>query len=124
MEEMIEPKNGIETFKNYWNGHGKLSVAYWGYGVVGTLILYFICMLGSLIFIPLAYEEGKNLIETTIFQNYLALIYLILLLYQFLVWTLVWQNSQNCRNILWGYIAKFIVISGALSLAYQLLQKI
>ena len=124
MEKIDKPRNGIDIFRNYWRGYGKLSVAFWGYGVVGTFILYFFAMLGSLLLLPTAYQEGRSLLESAQFSRYLTGVYILLLGYQFVVWILIWRNSKNASRKIFGYIAKASVVVGILGFLSEIHEKI
>ena len=124
MSEIDRPKNGIDAFKLYWAGKGKLTVAYWGYGVVGTLVIYFLAMTISLLLIPFAYKEGSSILESSIFINYLLGAYIFLVVYQVLVWVLVWRNAKNVTKKFWGHIAKAGVVGGVIMFLIQIVEKI
>ena len=113
MDELAQARNPVEIFRVYWAGKGRLSGAYWKYGVAGTLGLYVFAMLGSLMLIPAALKGHQSVLDSPIFRAYLWVVYLLLLVYQFVVWILIWRNAGNVRNPIWGHVAKLAVVAGA-----------
>ena len=113
MDELAQARNPIEIFRVYWAGKGRLSGAYWKYGVAGTLGLYVFAMLGSLMLIPAALKGHESALESPIFRAYLLVVYLLLLAYQVVVWVLIWRNAGNVQNPVWGHVAKVAVVGGA-----------
>ncbi len=124
MRKIDNPRNGIDIFKNYWRGHGKLLNAYFGYGFVGTFILYFFGMLGSLFLLPFTLEEGKSILESKVFSVYIVILMVVLLAWQIVVWILIWRNAKNASHSVWGYVAKFAVLSGIVGLVREIIENI
>jgi cellulose synthase/poly-beta-1,6-N-acetylglucosamine synthase-like glycosyltransferase len=113
MDELAQARNPVEIFRVYWAGKGRLSGAYWKYGVAGTLGLYVFAMLGSLMLFPAALKGHESVLESPIFRAYLLVVYLLLLAYQVVVWALIWRNARNVQNPVWGHVAKVAVVGGA-----------
>jgi hypothetical protein len=115
MDELAQARNPIDTFRLYWAGKGRLSGAYWKYGVAGTLGIYFFAMIGSLMLLPVALREHQSVLESPIFQAYLLAVYM-LLAYQVVVWALIWRNARNVKNPIWGHLAKVAVVGSTVLL--------
>ena len=113
MDELAQARNPVEIFRVYWAGKGRLSGAYWKYGVAGTLGIYVFAMLGSLMLMPAALKDHHSVLESPIFRGYLLVVYSLLLAYQIVVWVLIWRNAGNVQNPIWGNIAKLAVVAGA-----------
>lgn len=114
MDDLARARNPLETFRIYWAGKGRLSGAYWKYGVAGTLGLYVFAMLGSLMLLPAALKNHDSVLDSPVFRAYLLTVYLLLLAYQAIVYVLIWRNARNVRNQIWGHVAKLAVVVGAL----------
>jgi hypothetical protein len=119
-----QPSNGFQAFLIYWRGNGKLGTAYWGFGFAGTLILYFLAMLGLLFIAPFVHESDTSVFESTVFRVYLAIVFLVLLGYQIMVWVLVWRNAHNTSNPFWSQLAKAAVAVSAVAFLYQAIKQI
>src|SRR5262245_47626244 len=113
MDELAQARNPVQIFRVYWAGKGRLSGAYWKYGVAGTLGLYVFGMLGSLMLFPVALRGHQTVLESPVFRAYLLALYLLLLAYQIVVWVLIWKNAQNVQNPVWGHAAKVVVVGSA-----------
>jgi len=126
MESTTEqkPNNGFEAFRLYWQGKGKLSTAYWGFGVVGSFVISLLAMFGILFIVPSALRNGGSVWESTAFRVYLAVVYLILLGYQIVVWILIWRNAHNTSKPIWSQLAKMVVAFSAVLFLYQALKQI
>ena len=124
MESTQQPANGLEAFRLYWAGKGKLRVAYWGFGVVGSFILSFLSMLGLFFVAPFAKSEGGSIFESTAFNVYFTVVLLVLLSYQIVVSILIWRNAHNTSNPVWSQLAKAAVALSAVLFLYQLLKQI
>lgn len=114
MDDLARARNPLETFRIYWSGKGRLSGAYWKYGVAGTLGLYVFAMLGSLMLLPAALKNHDSVLDSPVFRAYLLTVYFLLLAYQAIVYVLIWRNARNVRNQIWGHVAKLAVVVGAL----------
>ena len=114
MDDLARARNPLETFRIYWAGKGRLSGAYWKYGVAGTLGLHVFAMLGSLMLLPAALKNHDSVLDSPVFRAYLLTVYLLLLAYQAIVYVLIWRNARNVRNQIWGHVAKLAVVVGAL----------
>lgn len=113
MDELAQARNAIETFRLYWSGRGRLSGAYWKYGVAGTFGLYAFAMFGSLLLVPAALKGHQSVLESPIFRAYLLFVYLLLFAYQIVVWGLIWRNAANVSDPRWGHLAKLVVVASA-----------
>jgi hypothetical protein len=113
MVELAEARNPVEIFRVYWAGRGRLSGAYWKYGVAGTVGIYVFALLGSLMLLPVALKGHESVLESPIFRVYLLAVYVLLLAYQVIVWVLIWRNARNVQNPFWGHVAKVAVVGGA-----------
>ena len=117
-----QPENGLDIFKLYWAGKGKLSVAYWGYGFAGTFAIYVFAMIGALLLLPTPTEESDSLFDSRPFAIYVALVLVVLTIYQFVVWILIWRNASNTSHPIWALLAKVAVASGVILFLYRLIQ--
>ena len=112
MERIDNPKNAWEILKNYWHGHGSLSVAYWKFGVMGNFILLFIACISFFFLIPAVYEEKTSMMDHPAVGLFFYCVYLIFCAYQLFVWYLVWKNARNAKEPFWGWLAQAQIISG------------
>ncbi|MFA6902214.1 MAG: hypothetical protein WC236_03930 [Gallionellaceae bacterium] len=124
MEDNKKPENGLDVFRLLLAGKGRLSTAYWGFGVKGTIFIYIFALLGSLLLLPMALKDHRSVLESPIFATYFMVVYLILIAYQILVWVLIWRNAKNTDTIFWGYSAKFAVGFGVILFAFKTYQQI
>jgi hypothetical protein len=113
--------NLIDDIREHWAGKGTLSRAYWGYGVVGTLILYVLAILLALGLVPFALEDGDvaGLLGSPLIQAYLVGVSVVVGAYHLFAAVIIWRNSNNVRNRTWGDVARVIVVLGVLALVYQ-----
>ena len=121
MAEPVESRgNLIDDIRRHWAGKGTLRRAYWGYGVVGSLILYVLALIPVFMVIPSVLETGDlSPLESPLFETYLAVVSLVLAAYQVFASVVIWRNSSNVQNRVWGEIAKIVVIIGLVVLVYQ-----
>jgi uncharacterized membrane protein len=126
MEDPAVRKNtdGFQTLRLYWAGKGKLSVAYWGFGVVGSLLLSIFCAFGVLFVVPFASKDGSDILESTAFQLYVVVILVILLAYQVVASIVIWRNSNNTTKPIWSQLAKASVALSAVLFLYEILNQI
>ena len=113
MSELEHARNPIEIFRCYWAGKGRLSGAYWKYGVAGTLGLYVLALFGSLLLLPSALQGNESVLQSGAFRAYLFAVFLLLFAYHVVVVILIWKNAKNVQNPIWGHIAKAAVVGGA-----------
>lgn len=121
MERTQRPAIGLEAFRLYWAGKGELSVAYWGFGVVGSFIILFLSMLGLFAVTPFAQESSGSVLESSAVRIYFSAVLLVLLAHQVLVGILVWRNAHNTGNPLWSQLAQGVVALGVVFFLYELL---
>lgn len=93
-------------------GRGKLSSAYWGFGVGGTLLIFLASVLVALFLLPSALREHQGALESPGFVTFLAATYWILAVYHVLVAVMVWRNAYNVANRFWGHLARLVVVAG------------
>jgi hypothetical protein len=122
MDSPSEPQNGLDAFRLYWAGKGKLSTAYWGFGVVGSSVVFLLMALGGFFFVPTALREHDSVFASPLFNAYLLATNLLLLTYQIVVWILIWRNAPNSSNAAWGNLAKAVVALGVVYLVYNFVE--
>ena len=111
--------NPFKEFQLHLSGSGRLKSAYWRYGVVWTLILWFFLLLFSLMLLPAALRDHDSVLESPLFRGYLSGVYVFLAIYQVLVWVMVWRNARNVDQPLWGHLAKGVVAFQAAVFLYR-----
>ena len=114
----------IDDLRKHWAGKGRLSRAYWGYGGVGTLVLFFLAIIGAFMILPSALEESVSLLDSAVFRDYLMGANVVLSAYQVFVGILVWRNAGNVENPIWSHVARLVVVLGAIGLVYQIVSAI
>jgi hypothetical protein len=102
-------RNVVESLMAHLAGQGRLSSAYWGFGVGGTLLISFSAVLIAFFLLPSALRKHHGALESPEFVTFLAVTYWILAAYHLLVAVLVWRNAYNVMNRLWGHFARLIV---------------
>ena len=105
-------KKSSGFIKSFWQGEWSLVQTFWGYGVVGNIVLG----------IPVIYWEDsfKSLSDGV---NMLFSIYNVFY-FVFFVWVLVgiWRSATNYakKKKLWGGLAKIYVFLNVLNLVVQI----
>lgn len=97
----------------YWAGKGRLSGAYWKYGVAGTLAIQAVSLIFGLLLLPTALRGHDSVLQSGFFRAYIFVTFLVLISYQIVVWILIWRNAENVENAIWGHLAKLAVIAAA-----------
>lgn len=104
------PRNVVENFLVHLAGRGRLSTAYWGFGVGGTLLISVVAVLVAFFLLPSALREHQGALDSPKFMAFVAATYWILIAYYVLVTVLIWRNAYNVVNRIWGHLARLIVV--------------
>lgn len=96
-------------------------MAYWGYGVGGSLAFAVLVVIISLALMgggsSTSLETGSN----SRLAAFLGAAWWVFLAYQVFVAILVWRNAFNVENPIWGWLARGFVVLAAIFLGSRIL---
>lgn len=93
------------------SGRGRLSTAYWGFGVGGSVLFAVVVAITGLVLMTRAVSHEGTTVENLALQYFLSFAWWAFLAYQLFVAILIWRNAFNVRNPMWGWLARGIVIA-------------
>ena len=96
--------------KRHWNGQGALAWAYWGFGVVGGIMLLFLLGLSFLFILPFAYSPNRSILQSPTFMAYLFGVGLLYIGYIGATAVMVWRCGDNVRWPGWKYLSRASVL--------------
>jgi len=105
-EEDIPLDGGFPSFRSYWDGKASLAKAYWLLGWLGNIVL-------ATVYKIIAAQE--SLILDVSFLLFYAAYFTFTCIS---VWCCAWNTSWKG----WGYLARFMVVLGAIGFATELLR--
>jgi hypothetical protein len=114
----------FDDLRAHLSGKGRLSRAYWWYGAVGTAILLLLVLIGAIFLVPFALDANTDILASPVIFGYVIGAYVVLTAYQVFVGVLIWRNSMNVDNPVWGHVARVMVVLGALGLIYEIIREI
>jgi hypothetical protein len=93
------------------SGRGRLSTAYWGFGVGGGVVFAVVVAIIGLVLMTRSVSHEGATVENPALQYFLSSAWWLFLAYQLFVAILVWKNAFNVGNPIWGWLARGIVIA-------------
>lgn len=103
----------MRVFMAHLAGRGRLSTAYWGFGIGGSVLFAVVLVLASLVLMTRSVSEEGATIENPALQSFLSGAIWFFLAYQVLVAVLIWRNAFNVSSPVWGWLARGIVLAAA-----------
>ncbi len=99
--ELVEPQSETIIAKviRHWQGKGTLAWAYWGFHFGGGLILSFLLLVGFLVVLPFAYQDGVGIQHSGVFAAYLLVAASCYLAHALFSVVMIWRCGRNTG---WG----------------------
>jgi peptidoglycan/LPS O-acetylase OafA/YrhL len=128
METLSRKSEGVRTPSSglvaCLSGRGRLSVAYWGYGVGGSLAFAVLVVIISLALMGGGSSTSLETAGNSRLAVFLGASSWAFLAYQVFVAILVWRNAFNVENPIWGWLARGLVVSAAIILGFRMLMSV
>lgn len=118
--DRVPPRRSLlQAFIAHIAGRGRLSTAWWGFGIGGSVIYIVVLSLVGLFLMTRSVSEDGATVENQSLQLFLSRAGWTFLTYQILVAILVWRNAFNVGNPIWGWVARAMLIVGFAGLIFR-----